>query len=501
MTTISRSPETAESEHYDIIIIGGGIYGAMLLLEAAQQNQRALLLERQDFGAETSYNSLRIIHGGLRYLQTLDFVRFWESVAERQWLLGTFPDLVKPMPCMMPLYNKGVKRPSVLKAALLLNDLLSAQRNKNVPATNAINNGRILNATETRQLFPGVINDALTGSALWYDAHAPDTQRIIMETLHWACSLGAQAFNYVEVTDVLKSGNTVSGVRASDKETGKTYEYRCNTVINATGPHTRKLSERFDRDIPELYRPSLAWNIRFNCPTPSSHALALTPERPGALTYFLHPWKGRLLAGMWHEPYKGKIINPPVPGEKLIENFIDDMNLMMPDANLSMDNIEHIHAGYLPVTEEGGTKLTKRAVIYDHGSKGGPKGLYSITGIKFTTARKEAERTLKYILGKTNLNRKNRPNQTDAAEITCAGYDWMPTAEDTSWKNDVKALIKNESVLHIDDLIYRRTSIGDNPDRVRALAEEIANLFDWDEQRKQLEVSTLMSKETKFHGH
>ena len=501
MTTISRSPETAESEHYDIIIIGGGIYGAMLLLEAAQQNQRVLLVERQDFGAETSYNSLRIIHGGLRYLQTLDFVRFWESVAERQWLLATFPDLVKPMPCMMPLYNKGVKRPAVLKAALLLNDLLSAQRNKNVPATNAINNGRILNATETRQLFPGVINDALTGSALWHDAHAPDTQRVIMETLHWACSLGAQAFNYVEVTDVLKSGNTVSGVRVSDKENGKTYEYRCNTVINATGPNGRKLSERFDRDIPELYRPSLAWNIRFDCPTPSSYALALTPERPGALTYFLHPWKGRFLAGMGHVPYQGQINSHPVPDEKSIESFIDDMNLMMPDANLSMDNIEHIYTGYLPVTEEGGTKLTKRAVIYDHGRKGGPKGLYSITGVKFTTARKEAERILKYILGKINVTRKPRPNLTVASEITCAGYDWMPPAQDTSWKNDLKALIKNESVLHIDDLIYRRTSIGDNPVRVRALAEEIANLFDWDEQRKLLEVSTLTGKGTKLNEH
>ena len=498
---ITRSPESAEAEHYDIIIIGGGIYGAMLLLEAAQQNQRALLLERQDFGAETSYNSLRIIHGGLRYLQTLDFARFRESVAERQWFLRTFPDLIKPMPCLMPLYNKGVKRPSVLKAALLLNDLLSAQRNKNVPATNAINNGRILNATETRQLFPGVINDALTGSALWYDAHVPDSQRVIMETLHWACDLGAQAFNYVEVTDVLKSGNTVNGVRVTDKETGKTHEYRCKTVINATGPGSRKFSKRFDRDIPELYRPSLAWNILFDCPTPSSHALALTPERPGALTYFLHPWKGRLFAGTGHASYKGQVSSHPVPGEKLIESFIDDMNLIMPDANLSMDNIERIYAGHLPVTEDGGTKLTKRAVIYDHGRKGGPKGLYSISGIKFTTSRKEAERILKHILGKINLNKKHRPNLMMASEVTCAGYDWMPQAKDTSWKNDLKALIKNESVLHIEDLIYRRTSIGDNPVRVRALAEEIANLFDWDEQRKQLEVSTLMSQGKKLNEH
>jgi glycerol-3-phosphate dehydrogenase len=104
-------------------------------------------------------------------------------------------------------------------------------------------------------------------------------------------------------------------------------------------------------------------------------------------------------------------------------------------------------------------------------------------------------------LGKINVNKKPRPNLTVASEITCAGYDWMPTTQDTNWKNDLKALIKNESVLHIDDLIYRRTSIGDNPDRVRALTEDIAGLFEWDEQRKQLEKTILVSKGTLVDEH
>jgi len=497
MTTITRNLKSAESETYDIIIVGGGIYGVMLLLEAAQQGQHALLLERQDFGAETSYNSLRIIHGGLRYLQTLDITRFLESVAERQWFLRTFPDLVKPMPCLMPLYNNGVKRPSVLKAALLLNDLLSAKRNKDVPTTHAIHNGRILNAIETRQIFPGVINSGLSGAALWYDAQVTDSQRVIMETLHWACSLGAQAFNYAEATDILKAGDSVTGVQVADQETGKRYEYRCNNVINATGPSSRNYSERWDRDIPELYRPSVAWNILFDCPSPSNHALALTPDRPDAETYFLSPWKGRLLVGMGHAPHKGRVIGRPIPGKELIKRFIDDMNLIMPDAKLSMDNIQHVYSGYLPVTEEGGTKLTKRAVIHDHGRKGGPKGLYSISGIKFTTSRKEAERTLQLILDRDKLKTHHRPKPSIASEVTYAGYDWMPLKDDTAWKIDLKHLIKHESVLHIDDLVYRRTSIGDNPARVRILAEEIASLFEWDEPRKQREVSTLlMSKET-----
>ena len=195
MISISRNPEAAANKSFDIIIVGGGIYGAMLLLHATQQDQRVLLLERGDFGSETSYNSLRIIHGGLRYLQTLDIIRFHQSVTERQWFLSTFPDLVKPMPCLMPLYNKGAKRPGILKAALMLNDMLSARRNRGVNHSHSIENGRILNAKETRKIFPGVVDTGLTGSALWYDAHAPDTQRIIMETIKWACSIGGHAFN------------------------------------------------------------------------------------------------------------------------------------------------------------------------------------------------------------------------------------------------------------------------------------------------------------------
>ena len=493
MTTIARNPESAESEHYDIIIVGGGIYGVMLLLEAVQHGQRALLLERHDFGAETSYNSLRIIHGGLRYLQSLDITRFRESVAERQWFLRTFPDLVKPMPCLMPLYNNGVKRPSVLKAALLMNDLLSAKRNKGVPTTHAIHNGRILNVTETHQIFPGVISSGLTGAALWFDAQVTDSQRIVMEILHWACSLGAQAFNYVEVTDILKTCGSVAGVHVLDQENGKNYTYRCNTLINATGPSSRAFSKRWDRNVPGLYRPSVAWNILFDSPPPSNHALALTPDGPNAVTYFLRPWKGRLLVGMGHVPHLGPLDGPPIPDKEQIENFIDDMNQMLPDASFSMDNIVHLYSGYLPVTEEGGIQLTKRAVIHDHGGNGGVKGLYSIAGIKFTTARKEAERTLQLILGREKVKTQPRPERPAAPEVTCAGFDWMPQKGDVAWKNDLKQLIEHESVLHIDDLVYRRTSIGDNPDRVRILAEEIASLFEWDEPRKQCEIASLLS--------
>ena len=97
MSAIERNPATAALSKYDLIIIGGGIYGAMLSVEAGLRNLRSLLLERDDFGGATSYNSLRIIHGGFRYLQSLDLQRFYESVGERRWFLQTFPDLIQPL--------------------------------------------------------------------------------------------------------------------------------------------------------------------------------------------------------------------------------------------------------------------------------------------------------------------------------------------------------------------------------------------------------------------
>lgn len=491
MIRILRNPEALQNEDFDIIIVGGGIYGAMLLLQAVQQDQRVLLVERGDFGWQTSFNSLRIIHGGLRYLQTLDIFRFRESVAERQWFLSNFPDLVKPMPCLMPLYNKGAKRLSILKVALMLNDLLSITRNEGVNASHSIENGRILNVLETREKFPGVNENDLVGAALWYDAHAPDTHRVIMETLKWACSMGGHSLNYVEVINVLKSANTVTGVQVKDLENGKTYEYKSRVVINATGPTSRSFASQFDRDLPELFRPSMAWNVLFKKPAPSEYALALTPDHEHAQTYFIHPWKGRLFAGTGHAPSNSLPNGSTFPGDELLESFVRDLNLVMPESNITMDSIEHVFWGLLPASEAGSTKLAKRAVIYDHASKGGLKGLYSISGIKFTTSRKEAERTIKYILKKKTLKNSIRPMTEDIPPITSVNYEWMPLEGDTNWKIELKKLIEYESVLHLDDLIFRRTSIGDNFVRVGILAKEIASLFDWDEHRMEIEINNL----------
>jgi len=197
---IQRQPDDAAGQRYDLVIVGGGVYGIALLLEASRRGVKALLLEQGDFGSETSWNSLRIVHGGLRYLQSLDLPRFRESVGERRWFLQHFPDLVRPLPCLMPLYGEGLKRPGVFRLALATNSLLSSTRNRGVSPASHLPAGGVLSASETLERFPTAAQDGLQGSALWYDAVMPDSQRLLIEMLHWACACGGTALNYVQAT-------------------------------------------------------------------------------------------------------------------------------------------------------------------------------------------------------------------------------------------------------------------------------------------------------------
>ncbi|MGD2069069.1 MAG: FAD-dependent oxidoreductase, partial [Gemmatimonadota bacterium] len=190
---IVRDPAEAAASAHDLIVVGGGVYGTMLTLEAARRGLRPLLVERSDFGSQTTENSLRIVHGGLRYLQTMDLRRFRESVRERAWLLETFPGHVRPLECFMPLYGEGLRRRWVFAVALALNEglaRLGGGRNELPP-------GRTLGPEEAGRVLGIVPGGGLTGAAVWYDAVMEDSERVVIEALHAACDHGARALNYV----------------------------------------------------------------------------------------------------------------------------------------------------------------------------------------------------------------------------------------------------------------------------------------------------------------
>lgn len=493
MTRIVRNPATAARVDYDLIIVGGGIYGAMLSLEAARRNVRSLLIEKGDFGGATSYNSLRIVHGGFRYLQKLDLHRFYESVNERKWFLKTFPELVKPLPCLMPLYGKGLRRPPILCTALKLNDTLSATRNQGIRSDRHLLPGRIINSKQVQQIFPTVDEDGLQGGAVWYDACMPDSQRLVMGALRWACSLGAEALNYVEAKALLKINHQVSGVLAQDLETGETYEYQAKLVVNAAGPWSREVATQFDQDVPELFPPSLAWNVLFDRETLSDFALAVEPKKANAQTYFLHPWKGRLLAGTIHSPWLKDITSNPMPTQAEIDEFIDNLNLAIPGLNLSATEILRVFSGLLPAKEAGTNELAVREAILNHEKLNNQiKGLYSIAGVKFTTSRLVAEKTINQMFPNLPVisNSEIAPSEVQCS-VGVFDYHWYPHPEVTEWQTELKTLIEMEAVQHLDDLILRRTSLGDNPERALKIAPLVCQLFDWDDKRSKQEILRL----------
>ena len=495
MAIINRCPGRAASETYDSIIVGGGVYGVMLLLEASRRGLRALLLEKDDFGAGTSFNSLRIIHGGFRYLQQLDLLRFRESVRERQWFLRTFPDLVRPLPCLMPLYGRGLKRRPVLRAAIRINDLLSWKRNRSLRADRVIPPGKLLTSKQTQEIFPGVNPAGLRGSAVWYDACVPDSQRLVVEALRWACGLGGTALNYVEVCELKKRGQEVTGVLAVDRENGGQYELRATTVINAAGPQSRLLAQRFDRDISALFKPTLAWNVLFDREAPSDHALAVTSTRRHEQTYFIHPWKGALLIGTGHASWKGLPNEPKVPLD-LLRDFIDDVNSAIPDLDLTVRDVVRIYAGFVPAAKTGEPRPSNREVIVDHAQHGGPHGLYSVSGVKFTSSQAVAEKVLAFIFPNRAIGTQAGSMEVDSEPHSLSKHglfdrSWKPQPVDVKWKEDMAILIEEESVIHLDDLLFRRTNLGDDPRRAVAVAPELCALFSWDRHRRTSELAAL----------
>jgi len=469
-----RDPAALTATLHDVIVVGGGIYGAMLAFEATRKGLHALLLERDDFGGATSWNSLRIAHGGLRYLQTLDLRRYHESVAERRWLLAHFPELVRPLPCLMPLYNEGARRTSILGVALAVNDRLSRTRNAGLPESQRLPDGEMLGSAEVRRRFGEVARQGLRGGALWYDGVITSSSRLLMEVLRWAESGGASAQNYVECTGFLNDGGKVAGVRARDRHSKAVLEFRGRIVINAAGPWCRDVAALAGSAPTSLFRPSLAFNVLLDREPLAASALAVRPRRNGGRVYFMYPRQGRVLAGTFHAPWTGAADHPR-PTEEHVTSFLTDLNDAVPDWNLRRDEVIRVLTGLLPAARDGSTALAVRDVFHDHGAHGGLKGLYSVSGVKYTTARLVAERALNRILGgprrDVELARPAPVSPPDIDTMVRLAHTGRQSASDL-----VDRLSRSEAVLNPDDLLLRRTDWGLDPRRIPELRALLPNL-------------------------
>lgn len=476
---IRRVPAQAAEAAYDLIVVGGGIYGVVAALESARSGLRTLLLERDDFGGATSWNSLRILHGGLRYLQSLDLPRFRESVEARSWFAAETPDLVEPLACLMPLYDQGLRRRALLGPALAMNERLRARWSS--PAERALlPAGRLLDPDEVVREFPAVRQAGLRGGALWYDGYMPRPQRLLIELLLRATDHGAVALNYVEAIGWITQNGRLTGVRARDAVSGERFEFEGRAVLNCAGPWAAGLAGGGDLLLASRHAPSLAFNLLLARPLESRCSVAVEPAG-GGRTYFLHPLGERTLAGTYHAPVgvgdddraggaagargtAGEDVPGPSAGQ--IEEFLDDLRHSIPGFDVGPADVRRVMAGTLPAVRAGTAELASREIMSVAAAAGGYAGLFSLIGVKYTTAPIAAGRAVAAVrnwLGET-------AGVTGAAGVrarrTVPGLDGFLAlvARDPAAAGElIDAIVAEESVLSPSDLILRRTDWGLDP--------------------------------------
>lgn len=450
MTAINRNPDSI-NEPFDVIVVGGGIYGACTLLEASRRGLRALLIERDDFGGATTWNSLRIVHGGLRYLQHADLGRFRRSVAEQTWWLHNFPDLVEPLSCLMPLYNFGLKRTDVMRAALWANDILAAPVRASVHDRRSafeaagLAAGRVIGPAEVTSRFPFVRQQRLRGAAIWTDAIMRNPQRLLIEILRWAVSAGGQALNYMKCVGFQSHQGRVAGVTTTCQLTNQRYEFRATRVINCAGPWAEELTAKDNNVTPKTShrRFARAFNLILDHPPLSQDALAVTPPDAKDFTLFAVPYGKRFMLGTMHLP-PGDSLEPT---EEEIAHLLGGFNKATSGPDLTLQHVSQVLAGRLPPTAEGSHVPSKSPRMRPHSPESGLQGVLTVEGVKYTTARHVAVQALKHSLGNRLPSYKT---------CTRPAPSVLPSLSDPLQPDQLRQWVQSESVQFLDDLLLRR---------------------------------------------
>jgi glycerol-3-phosphate dehydrogenase len=401
-----RQLENLSEREFDLVVVGGGVYGAAIAWDGSLRGLSVALVERDDFGSGTSFNNAKTVHGGLRYLQHADFRRMRESIRERSILMRIAPHLVHPLPFGVPTYRDFLRSRAALGLALLLNDLVSWDRNRNGDPTQRIPGSRLISREQCLELAPGIPREGLTGAAVWYDCHMHNSDRMTLAFVRSAVEAGAVAANHLEVIGFLRHGERVRGVRARDALGGDEIEIRARVVVNAAGPWVDRVLRLLDsRPRPPLFIPSKAMNL-ITRPLLAGTALGLSSPKAGRdrdawiekgwRFIAVIPWRESSLIGTRHSRFAGEP-DDLESKEQDIEGFLAEINQAYPAAKLQREDVRLVHRGLLPMAANPSSgdevRLLKQYRIEDH-RREGIRGLLTVVGVKYTTARDVAEKTV-----------------------------------------------------------------------------------------------------------
>lgn len=526
MTGLKRAQldDLAAGRPFDVAIIGGGINGVAIARDAAMRGLSVALFEKDDYCAGTSAWSTRLVHGGLRYLERGEFRLVRESLRDRETLWRIAPHLVTPLSFVVPIYRHNHLPGSLFRLGMLLYDVLSFDRS--VPAHRHL--GRKAVAAE----LPGLDPEGLNGALQYYDGQVSYAERLVVETLLSAATLGVEAMNYATVDGVAVEGGQTVGVTVRDDLDGSSAVVPARVVVNAAGPWVDDL-------VP-------AGGNRLIGGTKGSHLIVDPfPGAPPTAIYYearsdnravlVVPWNGRYIIGTTDDRYDDDLDTVAATREE-IDYLLGETNQLIPEANLTVESVLFTYAGVrpLPYRESGDTGSIPRShLIIEHD---GAEGLLSVVGGKLTPhlslgrevvdragellgRRLPASPTRKVRLPGAGTGEWRRRAATlrqglpwpaavterlvevygtrvqelvalaeedpELAEVLGEGRGAVVAAE-------VALAVREESAVRLTDLLHRRTMVGMEPTLGRDVAGGVARLaaplLGWDDARVEEEL-------------
>jgi len=470
---MKRDIDALSQKEFDVLIIGAGIYGATLAWDATLRGLSVALIDKNDFGAATSANSLKIIHGGLRYLQQLDIKRMRESIRERRIFMHIAPHLVHPLSCLMPTYGHLMKGPEVMTAGMLMNDIISFDRNNHMDKQKHLSMGKVVSRKRCLELAPGLDRTGINGGALWTDAQVYNSERLLLSFILSAAQEGAVAANYVKASSFIQKGQRIGGVQAVDSLNGDSLGIHAKVTVNTSGGWVNQILNRLDNQTQRV-NLSTAMNLVVNRKLLQDTALGFNgyftyplengKSYSGRHVLFMAPWRESTLIGTYHRPYAGNLDEMHVT-ESDIQSFLEEINKGYPNDPVQRDEVSYFYKGFLPMNgihhKTGEVNLTKHYTIYNH-QKDGWLDLLSVVGVKYTTARDVAVKTSNMIFKK--LGQKAPKSTSHTRRLTGGEMDSFETLLNEAFslynnklsRSSVNHLVRNFGSNYMKILDYSR---------------------------------------------
>ncbi len=468
---MTRDVARLTARTFDVLVVGGGIYGLTIAYDCAQRGLAVALIDRGDFGSGASFNHLRTIHGGLRYLQTLDIARARESLGERRTFARIAPAALHLQPFVLPFSHASrsiLRSRTVMRAGFALDRIVAFDRNRDVPADLHVPAGVVVSRADAIRRFPELGADSgLTGAAVWHDYVSTESDRLTFSFALAASAHGAELANYVEAMAPLLDGSRVVGVHAADTSSRHSLEIGARVTVNAAGAGVNRWLGP-ERNVPLLAAMNLVTRRE-------AGRAAIGGRSASGRNLFLVPWRGRALFGTW-ESDRLRDADVESITDADVTAFIAEINQAFPSVALSLADVTLVHRGLVPAVSASGNQrvaLERHERIDDRRD-----GLITVAGTKYTTARAVAQRVTDRVFEK--LGRSPAPCQTATTRLP--------------YKPDVELVdaVRDEMVVTLVDAIVRRTplgALGFPGDAVVARAAGIVGAeCGWSAERTQQEI-------------